>query len=166
MFDFLKDGKGGGGKGRLILLVLGGLAGVFLIVFGGSFGKVTTEEVHSTYQTREDELVIYQEYLEKRVRELCEPVVGSSVTVTVTLSESFSSVYATEWDKEEEKYVILGSGSSASALYLTRSAPQIGGIGIVCRGGGDATLRKELLALLSSAFHVPSNRIYIAEGNP
>lgn len=165
MFDFLKGGKEDGGKYRWLLLAVGGLVGIFLIVFGGSFGKGKAEEESTCYQPTDDSLVIYQEYLEKRVRELCEPVVGSPVTVTVTLSEGFSSVYATEWEKEEEKYVILGSGSSSSALYLTRSAPQIGGIGIVCRGGGDDVLRKELLSLLSAAFHVPSNRIYIAEGS-
>ncbi len=72
-------------------------------------------------------------------------------------------MYATDVKEGKENYVILGNGSNASALYLTRSAPQIAGIGVVCQGGGNISIRQELLSLLSATFDVNSNRIYITE---
>ena len=86
-----------------------------------------------------------------------------NVTVVVTLSGSFESVYATEWPDGNEEYVILGSGSSAAPIYLSRSAPEIAGIGIVCSGGANDNVKRELIALLSATFHISSNRIYITE---
>ena len=163
MFDFLKKGSTlEKGKLRLYLLLGCGALGILLILFGSSGKKVqqTTEE--QPYSTASDELVIYQDYLEARIKKLCESVSGvGNVTVIVTLSGSFESVYATEWPDGNEEYVILGSGSSASPIYLSRSAPEIAGIGIVCSGGSNDTVRRELISLLSATFHISSNRIYI-----
>lgn len=165
MFDFLKKGSAlEKGKLRLYLLLGCGALGILLILFGSSGKKVqpTTEE--KPYSTASDELVIYQDYLEARIKKLCESVSGvRNVTVVVTLSGSFESVYATEWPDGNEEYVILGSGSSASPIYLSRSAPEIAGIGIVCSGGSNDTVRRELISLLSATFHISSNRIYITE---
>lgn len=166
MFGFFKQ-KSGEEKGKnvkLLLLVLGAVVGLFLLLWGGSSQKEEAEVTATPYDLGTDELVIYQNYLEKEIRTLCESVKGvSNVTVAVTLSGSFESVYATEWQGDNEQYVIIGSGSSASALYLTRSAPSIAGIGIVCRGGGSDSVRNELIPLLAATYHVSSHRIYIAE---
>ena len=165
MFDFLKKGSAlEKGKLRLYLLLGCGALGILLILFGSSGKKVqpTTEE--KPYSTSTDELVIYQDYLEARIKKLCESVSGvRNVTVVVTLSGSFESVYATEWPDGNEEYVILGSGSSASPIYLSRSAPEIAGIGIVCSGGSNDNIQRELISLLSATFHISSNRIYITE---
>ena len=67
--------------------------------------------------------------------------------------------------QQGEEYVILGSGSSASPIYLSRTAPEIAGIGIVCSGGANDNVKRELISLLSATFHISSNRIYITEGS-
>ncbi|MBQ7391358.1 MAG: hypothetical protein IJV73_01610 [Clostridia bacterium] len=165
MFDFLKKGNAlQNGRLRLYLLLGCGVLGILLILFGSS-GKKTEKTADETpYSTSTDELVIYQDYLEARIKKLCESVSGvKNVTVVVTLSGSFESVYATEWPDGNEEYVILGSGSSASPIYLSRSAPEIAGIGIVCSGGANDNVRRELISLLSATFHISSNRIYITE---
>ena len=72
-------------------------------------------------------------------------------------------MYATELINGNEEYVIVGSGSSSSALLLCRREPEIAGIGVVCCGGGNADVRRELLSLLSATLHVSGNRIYITE---
>ncbi len=159
-----KEGDGEGGKSRLWLLLLVSAVGILLILFGGGSKTDTREEEAKPYSTSSDEMLIYQHYLEERVEALCRSVRGvGNVTVAVNLSDSFTSVYATELRDGNTEYVILGSGASASALYLTRGAPEIAGIGIVCTGGGDATVRRELISLLSAAFDLGTNRIYIAE---
>ena len=117
-----------------------------------------------TEVTPQEELELYQSYIETRVKTLCESVDGvEHVTVAVTLNGNFEEIYAIEYIDGNEEYVIVGSGSNASALHLSRNAPEIAGIGVVCRGGGDTDIRHELLSLLSAAFRVPSNRIYITE---
>ena len=165
MFDFLKKANlKENGRLRLYLLLGCGLLGVLLILFGSGEKKAQDSPTESPYSTSTDELVIYQDYLEARIKKLCESVSGvRNVTVVVTLSGSFESVYATEWPDGNEEYVILGSGSSASPIYLSRSAPEIAGIGIVCSGGSNDTIRRELISLLSATFHISSNRIYITE---
>ena len=165
MFDFLKKGSlKDNGRLRLYLLLGCGILGILLILFGSSTKTPQNSDENSPYSTSTDELVIYQDYLEKRIKTLCESVSGvRNVTVVVTLSGSFESVYATEWPDGQEEYVILGSGSSASPIYLSRSAPEIAGIGIVCSGGSNDNVRCELISLLSATFHISSNRIYIAE---
>ena len=165
MFDFLKKGNAKeNGRLRLYLLLGCGVLGILLILFGSSTKTAEKTSTETPYSTSTDELVIYQDYLEKRIKTLCESVSGvRNVTVVVTLSGSFESVYATEWPDGNEEYVILGSGSSASPIYLSRSAPEIAGIGIVCSGGANDNVRRELISLLSATFHISSNRIYITE---
>lgn len=165
MFEFLKKGNlKENGRLRLYLLLGCGLLGVLLILFGSSTKTAEKADENPPYSTSTDELVIYQDYLEARIKKLCESVSGvRNATVVVTLSGSFESVYATEWPDGNEEYVILGSGSSASPIYLSRSAPEIAGIGIVCSGGANDNVRRELISLLSATFHISSNRIYITE---
>ena len=167
MFSFLKLGQGADKSKRslLILLLLGSVLGIGLLFFGNANTDTPQSNDTSNYDAASDELLSYQTYVEERIQTLCESVSGvSNVKVVVTLSGSFESVYATEWLGNDEKYVILGSGSSASALYLTRSAPQIAGIGIVCTGGSNDVVRHELISLLCSTFSVSSHRIYVTEG--
>lgn len=154
------------GKLRLVLIVGGALLGISLLLFGGSLGDSKKEKTDDapTVLSPQEELDAYQAYLEKRVMALCESVRGvDNVTVAVTLNGGFEEIYATEWIEGNEEYVIVGSGSNASALYLSRTAPEIAGIGIVCSGGGNTDIRQELLSLISASFHVPANRIYITE---
>ena len=169
MFFASKEGDDSPRQGKMPTLPLLGVAliGVLLILFGGQIGnskkKENTSDAPSALSAQED-LEAYQSYIEARVKALCESVNGvENVTVAVTLSGGFEEIYAREISSDKETYVILGSGSNASALYLTRKAPEINGIGVVCRGGGNDNVRRELLSLLSAAFEVPANRIYITE---
>lgn len=164
MFGAKKDGAGG--SWRVWLIVIGALCGVLLLVFGSGIGSHTDKVAEPAGNgTAEEELAAYRTALEADIRALCESVEGvGNVTVALTLSGGFRDVYATEAARDGgEQYVIVGSGSNAAALLLSRDAPEIVGIGIVCRGGMSASVRQELTALLSAAYHIPSNRVYITE---
>jgi hypothetical protein len=170
MLSFLKfgkaaEGENGKSRARLWLIILGASVGILLLVFGGNTSDAKkTEHTDAHYRTEEDEMLIYQHDLEARVEALCRSVKGvGNVTAIVTLSKGYESVYATEWKEGDEKYVIIGNGSNASALFLTRQAPEIAGIGVVCTGAESAEVRRELTALISATFHIPTNRIYIAQ---
>ena len=148
-------------KSKLLLLLGIAALGILLIVFGSSKSTESKSET-VTEITSDEELTRYQSQLESRIKQLCDSVEGvSDVTVVVTLEGGFESVYATEYHDGNESYVIVGSGSSAKPLFLSREAPEIAGVGIVCRGGSSAAVRHELTVLISAAFRIPSNRIYV-----
>lgn len=168
LFSKKSDQAEGGDRAsrlRLLIIIGGALLGVILLLFGsGAFHSNTKEEEQevSTVPFSESELRQYQSHLEGRIKALCESVSGvGSVNVIVTLESGFEDIYATEQKDGDEQYVIIGSGSNASALFLTRAMPQICGIGVVCTGGNQAYVKNELIALLSATFHIPTNRIYV-----
>lgn len=164
MFSFWKNDAEGGRGGRLWILLLLGAIGVGLLLFGGAWEKKDAQSTTTQAPDAEQELREYQAYLEQRVKTLCESVSGvSNVTVIVTLSGGFESVYATEWKGDGDAYVIVGSGANAEALLLSRAAPAIEGIGVVCRGGSNDARRRELISLISAGFNLASNRIYVTE---
>ena len=166
------------GQYALPALLLAGVLGVILLLVGnlGSRGDGQNTEVETDARDRNSaqRLADYTETLESRIAALCETVDGvSSVRVAVTLASGYEYVYAKDATAEENgtgdvsgsyTYVVIGSGSSEQVVYLSEKPPKIGGIGIVCRGGGNAAVQKELIALVCAAFDVGSNQVYITEG--
>ncbi|MBQ7384589.1 MAG: hypothetical protein IJV72_07360, partial [Clostridia bacterium] len=111
----------------------------------------------------------YARDTEEKIAALCERVSGvGNVNVTVTLTGGYNAVYAQNSQSGSSGYknefVLTGNGSSEKALLIGYSAPQISGVGIVCVGGGDSETKKEIIALVSAAFGVSSNKIYVTEG--
>ena len=157
------------------VLILGAAVGVGLILLGNGKAVGGGTDEQQTDARQEDPLYEYTELTERRIAALCASVQGvSGVEVAVSFEGDFTYVYATDSDTQEkdgsserqEQYVTVGSGSSEQTVLLTRTPPAVSGIGIVCRGGGDASVRQELTALLSAAFGIGSNKIYITEANP
>ena len=145
-----------------MILILAAV-GIALLLIGAP--KINTEkETDVPYSPTEDELTLYQEHLERRIATLCQSVSGvSDVKVFVTLEGGFESVYATEYEDGDERYVIVGGGSSAEPIYLSRHAPTVKGVGIVCRGGSDPRVQRELIGLISATLDLSGNRIYVTE---
>ena len=150
---------------KLFLILMGAGAGILLLLIGSgwfSSSPKTTSAVSSI--SAEEELSLYRTSLETRIETLGSSVAGvSNVRVAVSLAGGFETIYATEVKNGSEVYATIGSGSNAEAIVISRNPPEIVGIGVVCRGGGNTAVRAELTALLASAFHVPTNRIYITE---
>lgn len=141
---------------RWILIAAMLALGLGLLLFSGGGEKSGGE------CTEFSEIEKYERELEGRIKELCSSVRGvSNVRVAVTLEGGFEYVYATD---EKGKPVTVGSGSSASAVVLRRETPKIAGVGIVCTGGGDENTKNRLISLVSAAYGVGSNRIFITEG--
>lgn len=166
MFRKNGDGTPPVGKTKLFIILACAALGVLLLLVGNSelLTRGGNDGEEAPTLSEQEELEAYRESMEKRIKALCESVNGvDRVTVAVSLSGNYEEVYAVEETENGDRYVIVGSGSNASALHLTRLAPEISGVGIVCRGGGNSDLHRELTELVSAAFRVPSNRIYVAE---
>ena len=143
---------------RNLLLVAGAVLGVTLLLAGNFSGAEKTETVE-TVAVAED-IDAYIVALESKIAQLCDSVEGvSRVSVAVSLESGYQRVYA----RDDESYILVGSGASQGAVYLTDKPPAIGGIGIVCVGGGDPTIQARLVGLLSAAYGIGANKIFIAE---
>lgn len=158
-------------SGTLWLVLFGFAAGIILLMIGsGSFG----EDNDAADEPSAEKVISISEYeraLEEDVVSLCMRVSGvSEVYVAVRLCDGGETVYASDTQigrdgDTRSEYVIIGSGSSAHALALGERAPEIAGIGVVCRGGESINIRNELTALISAAYGIPMSRIYVTSSN-
>ncbi len=141
---------------KLLMLAAAVAIGIGFLLLGGG-----GEEEQGKKDFDDASIEEYASELEKKIAELCMQVEGvSNVTVAVSLQGGFEYVYATD---ASGKIVTVGSGSSASGVILKRKVPQIAGVGIVCAGGGDANVKNRLISLVSAAYGIGSNRIFVTE---
>lgn len=141
------------GKGKIMMIVIGLAAGILLLTAGGGKSESRSGEDHMSFSD-------YAQSIEKKIHDICSEVDGvSDVKVAVTFESGFEYVYAKNDDKGD--LLVIGSGSSESAVKVTEKPPVIGGIGVVCKGGENPTVQKRLIDLLSAAFGISSNKIYI-----
>ena len=136
------------------MIVAALMVGVAMLVLGGQEKKSEVKGEGGS------ELIAYSKEVEAKILELCSRVEGvKNVSVAVSFESGFEYVYATDGDKT----LTVGSGSSESAVRVTEKPPTISGIGIVCTGGGDPRIQQKLINLISAAYGISSNKIYITE---
>ena len=152
-------------KGSIVIILFLALGLVLLII------PEKTRQATTLDQTAR--LNEYELKLEEKIQNLCENIKGVySVKVSVYFDSGFESVYAYDEDSKstsnglnsEKKYVTLGSGNDETMVCLYERMPSISGVAIVCKGGGNPLIANEIISLISSAFGVPKNKIYITEG--
>lgn len=150
---------------KLLMLAGCGIVGVLLLLYGG--GRLGGGEKSAAVSPERHDLSEYSARLEDSIERLCSSVAGvSNVTVAVTLKSGFEYVYATNTQMKTDgstdvKYLTIGSGGREGTIYITEKLPEIAGIGIVCRGGSDPAVVQKLISLISAAYGVGANKIYI-----
>ena len=162
-----KESRSGKGKnGKIFIAVLGGLLGIFLLVSTNGDGDKAVQEPTQSISDQRLTMEEYRQAIEARVCGICVQVEGvGNVTAVVSLESGFEYVYAadnkTTSSGESLQYIIIGSGADESLVYLTEKVPKISGIGVVCDGGDSPSVQREITYLLSAAFEVPTNKIYV-----
>jgi stage III sporulation protein AG len=149
------------------VVVLGIVIGVILLLFGGG-GAFFSKQKQSTdvsAEVREYDEIKYEEELVRKIEAICSQVKGAGkVSVAVTLDGSYRAIYAqnsSDGANVKKEYLLVGSGSSESALLVGYSPPKILGVGVVCSGGVNAAVRAEMIALISATLDLPTNKIYV-----
>ena len=150
-------------KKAIVMLVALALAGILLLALGSK--DKTDDQQEAGFQNLDPEK--YAREVEKRVETLCNKVDGaSSAYAVVTLKGGYRAVYASDSQSgsgsSKRDTVIIGSGSEEKGLLLGYENPEIAGIGIVCSGGDDYNVRKNIISVVSSAFDVSSNKIFVS----
>lgn len=158
-------------KGTLRIVIIGFALGAILLLIGSfAFGD-KEENKDSVNAADNSQYVSFAEYkasIKVEIESTCLRVSGvQSAYAVVFFDGAGESKYAQNTQsgsQEKNEYVIIGSGSSAHALYLGESLPRVSGIGVVCDTGGSDNIKNELAALLSATYGLPLTRIYVSEG--
>lgn len=143
-------------EGKLMPLIAAALIGILLLALAGIWENGgNKEKAQDSVQvpsstdaslTTGNFLQNYEQQLEEKIRLICSDVGGvGEVRVCVYIDEAFD---------------YIGTGT-ADSPYVSLVAPAIKGIGVVCDGGNSPDIKKELTMLISTAFSIGSNKIYI-----
>lgn len=151
------------GKKKILLFALIAILGIIIIIISNFGGDAKAEEVGVENLDPSK----YAKEIEEKVESLCNRVDGvRSTYAVVTLKGGYRAIYATDsqsgTSSSKNATVIIGSGTNEKALLLGYENPEIAGIGIVCSGGDDYNVRKDIISIVSSALGVSSNKIFVS----
>ena len=154
-------------KKKLLILILIGVFGVFLVIIGSAGEKKTAAQKNGGENTEYNATLAYIENVENKIRTITRQITGSDGAVIVTVSEGIKYVYVSNEKstdgKTECEYITVRNEKGAGEMILQKEIyPAISGVSVVCRGGDDPFIQAKLISLISTALELPSNRICIA----
>jgi len=153
---------------KLLIFILIALVGVGLLIYG-TLASSEKNKNDTPAESRELDPDAYADRIEGEIEEICRGVSGGgSVKAVVSLAGGYRSVYASDSQSTGSGYksnmVLVGSGSSEEAVLVCYENPEISGIGIVLSCREDPWIRQSVISLVSAAFSVSTNKIYVAFG--
>ena len=150
-------------RARLTFLAVLAIIGVVLLVLGSKNNEKEGENMGFESLDPAE----YAREIEEKVEALCNRVDGAgSAYAVVTLKGGYKAIYAEDSQRggssSKNSTVIVGNGSAEKGLLIGYENPEISGIGIVCSGGDDYNVRKNIISVVSSAFDISSNKIFVS----
>lgn len=152
---------------RLGLVVVCGVLLLFLSYSGGN-ETPDTEPVSSQETVSENgSLEEYKQAREEELKELLQKVDGvGKAEVMITLKASNEKVTlkdnTNKGETNEEKTVLVENSDRDSSPYIIQEKePEIEGIVIVCQGGYDSVIKREITDAVSALFSIESHKIKI-----
>ena len=159
----------GKGKGRRLLLALGVL-GILLIALSEWLPHRAAnreEDAPSTLPIAQVEAA-----LEKRIADIISQVEGvGSCRVMVTLESGSRFVYAADSTYNQtagavsgsEKILQVETDNGPIGLPVAEIQPTVKGVVVVCDGGRDPSVCRQVTSLVSAAFNISSGRVCVAK---
>lgn len=156
-----------------VFMTVCGIAGLLLIMISSLLPDKSREEKAAVAPPQKlSEVQDYCRQTEKRLEDFLESIDGAGeVKAYITAESGERYVYATEGRRsiadnkteEEEKYVMIGSGSEKNALVESVRIPKVTGAVILCSGGDSASVREKLYNAVSAALDLPTARIFVTK---
>ena len=153
-------------KKKLLLLVLLGIAGLVLVLWGyispGREKEAYAEKTENSFKTME-----YISDIENKIRSITEKITGSTdISVIVSAESGTEYVYVSNesaaGDKNTREYITVKNESGRYDLVLAKEVyPEIKGISIACPGGDSSAVQRKIMDSISTAFGISKNRICI-----
>ncbi len=155
------------GAFRLGIVVICGIL-FFFLSYSGEDKSPDTETAESRITESEtDSLEEYKKEREEELKELLQKVEGvGQAEVMITLKASNEKVTlkdnTNKGESNEEKTVLVENSDRDSSPYIIQEKePEIEGIVIVCGGGYDSVIKREITDAVSALFSIESHKIKI-----
>lgn len=173
----------------LKIIVFIGLVGIALIFFSSVFTPSVSDddstEEKSTQMQSTNDLIQYQQDLCDELGNMLASIDGVGKTkVMLTMEQSVQNVYATDDDiqqkessqksgesestdkqnSEKTSYIIVRqSDGSEKALTVSQIMPKVKGVLVVCEGGENAVVRKNVTEAVSAILDISSAHICVTK---
>lgn len=170
-------------KKRTDLLILTGAVAVLLIVFSNCSAK--EEKVVESLARAKFDYQAYAEQLEEKVGRIVETIEGAGkCSVMITLEKTEEYVYFTEEkistnteeevaqdktkqtiesDKETKAGIVEDRNSGNEVLVTTTLMPEVGGVVVICEGGGNVLVQERVTNTVATALNIPYNRVFVTK---
>lgn len=137
----------------------------------GAYREVSAGEPSNAPETERTETSEqYKNRMENELVELLRKVEGvGNVQVMLTLKASNEKVTLKDNTykgdaNEEETVLIEDSNRNSSPYVIQEKEPEIEGVVIVCSGGDDSVIKREITEAVSALFQIESHKIKIMKG--
>lgn len=160
-----------------------GIFVVILIAFSNC-SQSKDEVINSSVDARFD----YNEYsliLEEKIEKIVENIEGAGkCSVMVTLEKTEEHVYFTEEkistnteeektqektkqtiesDKETKAGIVENRNSGNEVLVSTTLMPQVGGVVVICEGGGSVLVQERVTNAVATALNISHNKVFVTK---
>lgn len=162
-------------KTRVIYLL--GIIGIVLIALSGIKPRGDAKAAEQKTASEQGETMqaeVFKEQVTAELENILAKIDGvGDCSVMLSVNGTAEYVYAENTDKTQdyssngsnEKYgsevVIIDNGSSKQALVKRIIKPKVSGVVVVCRGGGDITVKERVIKAVSAALDLPYGKICV-----
>lgn len=159
---------------RLKIAVVLGAAGILMIMLSGLVPDNKDKPEKGVVQTKTSDSNNFRKRTENELKELLEQIEGvGECEVMISLESSTEYIYAENIsrftedntdrrsEKLDEDIVITENGGTRQPLIRKVIDPQIGGVVIVCEGGGDISVNERMQKAVSTALNISSTRVCV-----
>ena len=152
ILDRIKERKS---FGIIIILLAAGL--IFVIVSTGRSAKKSDSALVASDNTFD--FYEYETQLEKRLEEKIDKISGVDGCDVILLVETS---YRYDYLCETGGKTITGKiDGIESVLTESENAPVIRGVAVICKGGDDPVVQRNIMDMLSALLGLPSNKIWV-----
>lgn len=162
---------------KTAMFLVAGLTAI-LIIFLSEINSSGSKEKEISINSDENTSVTYCEYLEDKIQEIVESIEGAGeAKVMITLSETTEYIYATN-DRDTRKnsensedstfendYVIIENNNNDAGLLIKTIEPKVRGVAVVCEGGHDSSVQRQIYSAVSAVLNISTSRISITKLN-
>ena len=160
-----------------------GIALVLIIAFSNCSGE--GENSVSDTSAKVFDHNEYSAQLEEKIEKIVESIEGAGkCSVMITLEKTEEYVFFTEEkistntleetaqdktkqtiesDKETKAGVVENRNSGNDVLVTTTLMPQVGGVVVICEGGGNVLVQERVTNAVATALNIPHNRVFVTK---
>ena len=159
---------------RLKIAVVLGAAGMLMIMLSELVPESKDKPEKAMSQTETTDSDDFRKRTERELKDLLEQIEGvGECEVMISLESSTEYIYAENIsrftednadrrsEKLDEDIVITENSGTRQPLIRKVIDPQIGGVVIVCEGGGDISINERVQKAVSTALNISSTRVCV-----